>query len=89
MTLSCRVFSILNSWTFSGVERFSLSTSMMSVPSEREVLFGYVAAGDLMIPDWARNSSRSEMRLVSETRSVLEYLPRQHLSVMCIWRAWR
>jgi hypothetical protein len=73
MTLSCGVFSALNSWTLSVAERFSMSINMMSVPSEREELLGYVPAGDCMAPDWV-DPSRSEIRLLSDTRSVLEYL---------------
>jgi hypothetical protein len=54
----------------------SMSMSTMSVvASERAVkLVGHMPAGDRMAPRWATDVSRVEMRLLRDTRRVLEYL---------------
>jgi len=48
------------------------------VASERQVLVGNDPAGDRMFlsPEQGRDLSRIAMRLLRDTRSVLEYLPR-------------
>ena len=55
-------------------EDFSMSMSMMSVVGSERARLGYVPAGDRTTPPQATDVSRIVMRLLRDTRSVLEYL---------------
>jgi hypothetical protein len=57
------------------LEDFSVSMKMIClVPSERVVLGNDPTAGDRTTPPQAVDVSRIEMRLLMDTRKVLEYL---------------
>jgi hypothetical protein len=70
-----------------------MSMSTMSVvASERAVeLVGHMPAGDRTAPRWATDVSRIEMRLLRDTRRVLEYLSvrNENTGSKKSGRAWR
>ena len=51
-----------------------MSMSMMSVVAPRWAVLGSGPAGDLTTPPQATDVSRIDMRLLRDTRRVLEYL---------------
>ena len=53
-----------------------MSISMMSVVASRWAVLGCGPTGDRMTPPQATDVSRIEMRLLRDTRRVLEYLPK-------------
>jgi len=65
--------------TLGSFEAFSISISTISVVvSERSVL-GNEPAGDRTTPPHATDASRIDMRLLRDTRRVLEYLSRTNI----------
>ena len=55
-------------------EDFSMSMRMMSVVASERAVLGSDPAGDRTTPPQATDVSRIEMRLLRDTRRVLEYL---------------
>jgi hypothetical protein len=74
----CIMYSLMtllpSGCTFSSFSKF-IST-MSSGPSERALVLGKVLAGDVIAPRSAI-AARIERRLLSDTRSVLEYLSKK------------
>ena len=68
-------------------EDFSISTNTISVVvSERSVL-GNEPVGDRTTPPQATDASRIEIRLLRDTRRVLEYLSRTYIDQqLCVQR---
>lgn len=65
---------------------FFISMSMMSiVSSERAVLLGNVPAGVRTTPPQATDALRIEIRLLRDTRRVLEYLSKEGSSTVSPW----
>ena len=59
---------------FEEFEDFSMSMSMMSVIASEWAVLGCGPVGDRTTPPQATDVSRIEMRLLRDTRRVLEYL---------------
>ena len=58
---------------------FSMSMSTMSVVASEWPVLGNVPAGDRMTPPQATEASRIEMRLLRDTKRVLEYLSKKNV----------
>ncbi len=58
---------------------FSTSTSTTSVVASERPVLGHVPEGDWTIPPRATEASRIEMRLLRNTRRVLEYLSKKNV----------
>jgi hypothetical protein len=60
---------------------FSISMSTMSVVASERLLLGHVPEGNWTTPPRTTEASRIEMRLLRDTRRVLEYLSKKNVGV--------